>query len=213
MQTNTIFPENVGWLHTELDKEHMDFLWRMVKKYDGKASYKQNLAGNISRSEVIVDKGNYFFVKVLIPHYMKYYNDFGGHPIRNHARGELEIRLQDFWVNYQYQNEFNPYHHHGGVYSFVVWMKIPTEWGEQHSLEFLNGMKPDDRKASNFEFEYMDSLGGIRNFGYKMDSTREGQMLFFPAALRHTVYPFYNCEEPRITISGNLWLKPKNESN
>jgi len=29
-------------------------------------------------------------------------------------------------------------------------------------------------------------------------------MLFFPAEMMHQVYPFYNCEEERITISGNI---------
>ena len=29
-------------------------------------------------------------------------------------------------------------------------------------------------------------------------------MLFFPSSLSHQVYPFYECEEERITISGNV---------
>ena len=29
-------------------------------------------------------------------------------------------------------------------------------------------------------------------------------MLFFPAKLMHTVYPFYNCDKERISISGNI---------
>ena len=32
----------------------------------------------------------------------------------------------------------------------------------------------------------------------------EGTILFFPSQLQHTVYPFYNCEEDRISISGNI---------
>ena len=31
-------------------------------------------------------------------------------------------------------------------------------------------------------------------------------MLFFPAKLHHIVYPYYNCDEDRITISGNIGL-------
>ena len=31
-------------------------------------------------------------------------------------------------------------------------------------------------------------------------------MLFFPAKLMHTVYPFYDCDEERISISGNIKL-------
>ena len=30
-------------------------------------------------------------------------------------------------------------------------------------------------------------------------------MVFFPAALMHSVHPFYGTDEPRISIAGNLW--------
>ena len=33
-----------------------------------------------------------------------------------------------------------------------------------------------------------------------------GRLLFFPANLRHQVYPFYNCGDDRISISGNICL-------
>ena len=42
---------------------------------------------------------------------------------------------------------------------------------------------------------------------YQPSPALEGNILFFPAALRHTVYPFYNFDEPRISIAGNLWYK------
>ena len=37
-----------------------------------------------------------------------------------------------------------------------------------------------------------------------MSPETEGTILFFPSRLNHTVYPFYQCEEDRITISGNV---------
>jgi len=33
-------------------------------------------------------------------------------------------------------------------------------------------------------------------------------MVFFPARLRHCVYPFYKTDEPRISIAGNLSYLP-----
>ena len=64
--------------------------------------------------------------------------------------------------------------------------------------------KEEDRKASIFEFEYTDIIGNIRNFGYRLDPSYEGTMLFFPSSLRHCVYPYYECDENRITVSGNI---------
>ena len=65
----------------------------------------------------------------------------------------------------------------------------------------------DNKKASNFEFQYLDMFGNIKHFGYRLDPNMEGRMLFFPARLQHTVYPFYNCDEARISVAGNLWYR------
>ena len=111
-------------------------------------------------------------------------------------------------MNYQYKTEFNPYHDHSGVYSFAIWMKIPYSWDQQNKLPQFTDIKEENRKAGNFEFEYIDTLGGVRTFGYKLSPEDEGTMLFFPAKLRHCVYPFYDTDEPRISIAGNLSYLP-----
>jgi len=38
-----------------------------------------------------------------------------------------------------------------------------------------------------------------------MDPELEGKMLFFPAQMKHAVHPFYECDEDRVSISGNLY--------
>ena len=40
-----------------------------------------------------------------------------------------------------------------------------------------------------------------------MSPKMEGTMLFFPANLKHIVYPFYDCKKERISISGNISLR------
>ena len=205
MQVQPQLPPNIGWVHAKLDKNHIDFLWKRIEE-SKKNNFKHTLAGNISQSFEIEDTEDYFLKEVLSKLVVEYRRAFGKDPIRNQNLNDNSLKLNGFWANYQYQNEFNPYHHHGGVYSFAIWLKIPYHWKEQNQLPFLDGMKDDDKKASIFEFEYTDSLGGIRNYGYRLDPSREGEMLFFPAALRHTVYPFYNTEEPRVSVAGNLWF-------
>ena len=120
MQSRTYSPNPLGWIETELDRSHIDFLWKRIEESDGK-SMKDNLIGNISKSFIIEDRADFFFKKVLLPHVQKYRRDFNGDPIRNHVFGNVEMVLNGFWANYQYQHEFNPYHHHGGVYSFAIW--------------------------------------------------------------------------------------------
>ena len=111
-------------------------------------------------------------------------------------------------VNYQYKNEFNPYHDHTGIYSFAIWMKIPYDSKYQHKLPQFLDIKEIHRKAGDFEFEYLDSLGSILNYTFKLSPKLEGMMLFFPAKLRHCVHPFYETNEARISIAGNLSYLP-----
>ena len=40
----------------------------------------------------------------------------------------------------------------------------------------------------------------------KFKILNENTILFFPALLNHTVYPFYLSDEERISISGNICL-------
>ena len=118
-----------------------------------------------------------------------------------HLLSEIFV-LEPFWVNFQKETEFNPIHSHSGVFSFVIWVKIPTDWREQHALPIsANSNAP---RASDFEFRYTTMLGDISNYIYLLDKEVEGHMLFFPAKLMHEVYPFYNCDKERISISGNI---------
>ena len=206
MKLNLCTPPNIGWIETRLDKNHIDFLWKRIKEKK-EDNYKKNLAGNISQSFEIEDKNDYFFKEVLSKQAELYFNTYGKHPVRDHSLGSPELKLHGFWVNYQNKHEVNPYHHHGGVYSFAIWIKIPYNWKEQNKLSFLDGIKEDDKKAGIFEFEYHDILGGVCNYGYRLEPSMEGCMVFFPAALRHTVYPFYNTDESRVSVAGNLWFK------
>ena len=48
---------------------------------------------------------------------------------------------------------------------------------------------------------------------FPLSSKDEGRMLFFPAWLDHQVFPFYECEEERVTISGNIDLYVPNRPN
>ena len=208
MKSRKLQPQHHGWIETILDKEHVDFLWQSIEK--GGKDVKHELAGNISKSfQLKDDEDDTFFNSVLFPHVEMYrgMNNNGIELLSFPVNADLEIYLKDFWVNYQYKHEFNPPHNHSGVYSFVIWMKIPTHWRDQIELPFLEGIKEGDRKVSNFEFEYIDMMGHIRHYDYRLEPSMEGHMLFFPSKLMHSVYPFYNCDDARISISGNLWLR------
>ena len=207
MKCRKLQPQHHGWIESILDKEFVDFLWGRIEKSEH--DVKDRLAGNISTSLAITDdEDETFFNQVLFPQVEMYRAmNQGNDPVPVPINSEIELYIHDLWVNYQYKHEFNPYHFHGGMYSFVIWMKIPTDWKEQNKLPFLDGINEDNKKVSNFEFEYLDMLGNVKHYGYRLDPSMEGRMIFFPARLQHTVYPFYNCDDARISIAGNLWYR------
>ena len=202
MQMKTIHPNNFGWLEIKLDEVHLKHLWDCIK--NPVSNHKSKLAGVISKSQLIEDKDDFFFKNVLHQACFRYEQDFNGLPVDHlPITGSHPLFLSSMWVNYQKQTEFNPRHNHCGIYSFVVWMKIPTKFQDQRKLEIAES---NTNTISNFCFDYKNILGHDVGAIYQMSSQMEGTMLFFPSQLNHAVYPFYNCDEERISISGNLML-------
>ena len=199
------FPDNpIGWLEIKLPKIVMTKLESYIETAkNDPINFNSSLAGNLSKSLTLEDKDNWFFNNVLNSVIDKFMNSFGDFDKDMNILSEnAPFFLESFWVNFQKENEFNPLHDHSGIFSFVIWVKIPTDWREQHALPMAaNSNSP---KISNFEFWYLSPFGKHSNYGYRLDKESEGTMLLFPAKLMHTVYPFYNCDKERISISGNI---------
>ena len=206
MGVNVMIPDQpVGWLEIGLPKLVMTRLQSYIKTAKkNPINVNNTLAGNISKSLSIEDKDNWFFQSVIVPlvqQFVTSYPTFLSSAFVPEA-STLPFRLSNFWVNFQKQYEFNPPHNHGGIWSFVIWVKIPTDFREQHALPF--SASSNMPKASDFEFQYTTMLGDITGSNYALDKKSEGQMLFFPAKLLHSVYPFYECDKERVSISGNI---------
>ena len=202
IEWNQFYLPNVPLYDIKLPDFIVSRLWDYVKKSEKKMNYA--LAGNIAESLELIDEDDWFFHNVVYPFLSEYNKEFYnlGNALPINARHPYF--LQKLWVNYQKENEFNPLHDHTGIYSFVIWMKIPTNHFEQNKNPI--SLDSNSHKISVFDFQYTDMLGSIRNYAYGMSPKVEGTMLFFPATLKHQVYPFYNCDEERVSISGNVCL-------
>ena len=205
--------DNMGatelWIDTRLTKEAMDHLWDDINGKQGDA--KKYLAGNISKSQYIEDKDNWFYENVLKQLteklYFREWNNYYNVHVAKSAPPPI-FKLYELWVNYQKQHEFNPPHNHSGGmgYSFVVFMKIPTHWKEQHALPFC--ANSGAQYASDFQFLMGQGNVEVLTMEISLSPEDEGRILFFPSWLLHQVFPFYECEEERITMSGNIYLLP-----
>tara|TARA_B100000424_G_scaffold29161_1_gene19951 strand:+ start:1780 stop:2409 length:630 start_codon:yes stop_codon:yes gene_type:complete len=201
MNIQGIYPPNIGWLEIKLNDIEMKHLWNCCEDHRG--NKKPFLAGNITNSQSIVDKDNWFFDNVLMKCFKSYGEDFGNLGESFPTSHPHPYFLSSFWANYQKETEFNPLHTHpNSIYSFVIWMKIPTRHEDQKQLEIASDS--NSNIISNFQFVYTDVLGNVKSYVYHMSPECEGTMLFFPANLHHQVYPFYNCKEERISLSGNI---------
>ena len=186
------------WIDTRLSAEEMDFL------------HHQTTVTNEPKpiSKIIEDKDDWFYENVLKKYTERLFYDDWNNYRKYHIvkeKEEPQFEMNRFWVNYQRQYEFNPLHFHSGLYSFVIFMKIPTHWKEQHEM---NKDEFRARVASDFVFVWgsENKKYGVVKESFQLSSEDEGRMLFFPAFLQHMVYPFYECEEERVTISGNIRL-------
>lgn len=172
------------------------------QKHTIKANH--DLAGNIKNEFMIPDAKPVIWplLDVLIKEWKKKF------PVEFARLGSMsnqkEFRMMLFntWVNFQKKHEFNPIHTHDGIFSFVIWHKVPFKKEDEYA-RFPN-MKEDQIKAGHFAFIVSGQLGNIIQHDMCIDNTWEGKMAFFPANLNHIVYPFYTSDEYRISISGNV---------
>ena len=197
---------NTPWIDTRLNEEEMKFLNIAISE-ENKENHSKLLVGHITKSETLNDKNNWFYKNVLKKHTERmFYDDWDNYRRYHIKKNESPPKfvMDRFWVNYLKQYEFNPLHNHSGLFSFVIFMKIPTHWEEQHTLNFDNFRA---QVASDFMFVWSEHTENfLRTHYFSLSPEDEGRMLFFPAWLQHQVYPFYECEEQRVTISGNIDL-------
>jgi len=209
------FP-NLQLYGAKLPKRVINRLWGYIDK--AKDRCNDQLAGNLDTSLYLNDTNDYFFkfINPLLKEWERnlFYDIDTYGPAGYLAREKRKLKLTAFWVNFQNQLEFNPSHFHTGLLSFVIWMKMPVEWKDKNNFPvYLQNSHKQNPATRDFELIYSDILGSHRTFSIEQFGNngemvgKEGRMLLFPAQMRHQVHPFHNCDEQRISISGNIsWV-------
>ena len=107
-----------------------------------------------------------------------------------------KIKIKNFWIVRQFNDEYNPVHFHDGHISGVGYLKIPKfSKNKKHtqtdgSIDFINGNK---MLLSECIFNHQPKVG---------------DMILFPHYLMHTAYPFKSNGERR-SFSFNLEIDSK----
>ena len=196
--------KNVGIIKEKLDDKTMNKLKSYIK--NKKQNMSEILAGNINNSFAIEDKDNWFFDNVLLNLINQYSpKDFEA-IVPNILTRNCFYVLDSFWVNFQNKYEFNPVHSHTGVFSFVIWIEIPSSHKKEKELKFAK--ESNSPCPNTFEFIFSNILGAVCTERFHLEPEDKGTILLFPAKLLHQVYPFYLSNKKRISISGNIKLDP-----
>ena len=159
----------------------------LIKKFD----YSNKLVGQV-KQEFQISKS---FIKKNIE--KKIYNEVNKYIFKSLGKKISMIKIKNFWVVRQFNNEYNPIHFHDGHISGVGYLKIPKfilknrkKTNIDGSIDFINGNK-------------MLLSESIYNHQPKV-----GDMILFPHYLMHTAYPFKSNGERR-SFSFNLEIDKK----
>ena len=222
-ENNKVILNELGVLGGQVPNDVLTWLKKIISKdRHENMRYNKSLAGHIKdeflirceyRNVGIVEKNdigytnyNNYVVKMC---FNKFFERFWDKYIILSEPRNLEI--QSTWINYQKKYEFNPPHHHTGIFSWVIFMKIPYNLEDEVNY-FTTAFENDH--TSKFGFICLNpsqsniSINGGINIEYlDVDKSYENKIILFPSNMIHFVHPFYTSNEERITISGNVHFK------
>jgi hypothetical protein len=139
------------------------------------------------------------FLGEWVKKYEKKYNYIKNFKVLNK---EAPLIFKKPWINIQKKGEFIPSHIHDGVFSYSIWIQIPNL--KKNS---------NNESAGCFEIQYQNILGARFNHLITLNKNSEGEFVLFPSMLSHCVYPFFDTDELRISISGNICFDNKELNN
>ncbi len=193
--TSKLSEEQLQPIQAEINSIQEDF-----SKADSASDY---LSGLMDHEYNLYDSRNHIdsLIRPLCYEYDKTFRLSSQH-LALQDQGKWNVELKELWVNYQKKHEFQSAHKHSGIFSFVIWMKIPYDVDKETSK--YTGRSKD---VSQFGFSYNNTLGAQERFNLNLSNKDEGMLAVFPAQMPHYVYPFFTSNDYRITIAGNYGVK------
>lgn len=186
------------WGILPIDEVPHDVLYYLKNKF-GDKSHNHELAGHI-RKEFAYENWPNFVEEFII--------EKAGDPFLDRLMEKYQVlsssrpfKLKSLWVNLQKKHEFNPVHYHGGLFSFIIFLKIPYDLKKEDDV-----FPPTSsgHSTSRLCFLMSDGMGDIFPINVNADKSFEGKMLMFSSKVNHLVYPFYTSDDYRMTVSGNV---------
>jgi len=215
------FTNNLGYIDEKMpDDVYQIILDELDIAAGRKIAHNTKLIGNIEE-QYLMDFRNQInlykletYLRGLASIYEKKFNYMscmGNRSMSLDQGMSFDLRLRNCWVNFMKKYEFNPIHNHSGLYSFNIFVKIPYDLKKE--FDSPRTQNKDQRFPGCFSFYCGNGLGEFVPHVIHADKEWEQVILLFPSITQHCVYPFYTSDDYRITVSGNLYLNPVNQSS
>jgi len=203
-------------METEAPKRFIDTINKTADKVLGSEAesvewdWSHKLVGKVHKEVLIPIKGKddkEFLLNVMKSGCLDYLKEaikVGNHHTWKKIAGDAtptldNIHLTHSWVVSQYAGEYNPWHHHTGDFSAVIYLKLPPNMHKEIEEDY------EDHYPANGLIEFMFG----ENQGFRSDNVKfkpeVGKMLVFPSWLKHFVYPF-KSEGERRSMSFNAHM-------
>lgn len=199
--------DNFGFLSVTFTENQLQPIKNEITKindnFNNGVRANEHLVGQIAKEYQLIESKNY--IEELIGPFTEEYNKIYNY--NNSVRiltEDAPLVLSSAWVNFQKKHEYNPLHNHTGLYSFVIWIKIPYTIEEE--IANCPAQDASVKLPGYFAFAYNNVLGQLKTYKIPVDKTYENKMIFFPAPMFHSVNPFYTSDDYRISVSGNFLL-------
>jgi len=120
----------------------------------------------------------------------------------NYLTHQAYFSIGDIWINRQKKYEYNPIHNHDGLFSFILFLKIPFD------LKKEDEVFSESNCTQNGRTFFINTLatGQVFPTSINVDKSYENKLFMFNSKAMHGVYPFFTSNGERITVSGNVYF-------
>ena len=183
--------------------EQIESSFKQTNIAPGFKSMNNRLAGNITRQVELDEDYRLVIDKILDPVLKEHIDNFSYFKDQSTLDGDAPLALTQAWMVLQEKYEFNPVHSHSGVFSFVIWLKIP--YNAEDELKHPISVQSNTACAGQFSYFTLDNFfaGNLATHFIETGKKLEGSAFLFPSRMNHCVYPFYTSDDYRISIAGN----------
>jgi len=170
-------------------------------------SGNSNLAGIMEDQRGYSQEDKKWFIEHFQPYITSYVEDSARYSgqVMDYRDGKFStsFTLIDLWINFMKENEQNPEHSHGGMLSWVIFLKVPDLEEERKNYK---GKSYGPGGVTFHYGEHQNPTWAQHSYGYFPEVAG---MWIFPSQLRHHVMS-YKTPGERISVSGNLYFNPPN---